>query len=269
VKSSIRNSAPPARFFSLSGPLCLTIVAGCALALAPAVAGGQSGPGTLVSRAELTAIMERAEVASHQGDAGARSKNAAIAMATRQRLRDGDFQVGDRVVVTVISDSVRVDTLAVRAGRYLELPNNIRVPVVGTLRSELRPLVTTEVLKYIKAQQVDVTPLMRLGVLGEVAHPGYFALASDIPLTDAIMAAGGPTTTADIENVMIRRASREYRSSEETRQAIARGMTLDQFGLNPGDELVIPRHRDISSGPWLTLLGAAATLLTIVVALRQ
>jgi protein involved in polysaccharide export with SLBB domain len=214
-------------------------------------------------------MAEQAETASRQGGQAARSKNTAIAFATRQRLRDGDFQVGDRVVVTVISDSVRIDTLAVRAGRYLELPNNIRVPLVGTLRSELKPRVTTEILKYIKAQQIDVTPLMRLGVLGEVAHPGYFALPSDIPLTDAIMAAGGPTTTADIESVIVRRASREYRTSDETRQAIARGMTLDQFGLNPGDELVIPRHRDISSGPWLALLGAAATVLTIVTALRH
>jgi len=116
-----------------------------------------------------------------------------VAAAIHDRLRDGDFHIGDRIVVTVVSDSVRRDTVVVRSGRVMELLGMIEVPVTGVLRSELHDRVSTEVLKYVKAQQIEVVPLTRVGVLGAVTRPGYFAFPADIPLTDAIMGAGGPT----------------------------------------------------------------------------
>jgi protein involved in polysaccharide export with SLBB domain len=161
------------------------------------------------------------------------------------------------------------DTLIVRTGRILELPGKITVPLAGVLRSELKERVSTEVLKYIRAREIEVTPLTRLGVLGEVARPGYFAFASDTPLSDAIMGAGGPTALADIERSIIRRGTKQFRSSDETRKAIASGLTLDQFGINAGDELVIGKHRDIASGTVLSLIGALASVVTIFVALQH
>jgi hypothetical protein len=58
------------------------------------------------------------------------------------------------------------------------------------------------------------------------------------------MLAGGPTATAAIEHTVVRRENRQYRSEKETRQAVARGLTLDQFGLSAGDELVVGRERE-------------------------
>lgn len=230
---------------------------------------GQSVPGLLVSRADLTAAATRAEVAATTGDAGNRARSAIVAAGIRQRLRDGDFQVGDRVVVTVTSDAVHRDTVVVRAGPSLELPGSIVVPVAGVLRSELHDRVSAEVLKYVKAQRVDVTPLMRVGILGAVTRPGYFAFASDIPLTDAIMGAGGPTVTADVERSIIRRRSQQYRSAGETSRAIASGLTLDQFGLSAGDELVVGQRREFSVGTLVGVAGALASILAVAVTLRR
>ncbi len=227
-------------------------------------------PGTqLSSRGELTAAAEQAERAAAMGSGSAKTRNALVAASIRQRLRDGDFQPGDRIVFTVFSDALRTDTLVVRSGRILELPGKIDLPLTGVLRSELEDRASLEVLKYIRAQQVTVTPLTRIGVLGEVSRPGYFALPSDVPLTDAIMAAGGPTGTADVERTMVRRGSQEFRSADETRQAISRGLTLDQFGLRAGDELVVGKQRDLLRGPILGFVGALASLTAIVVALSH
>jgi protein involved in polysaccharide export with SLBB domain len=224
---------------------------------APGQAGTSSG--LLTTREELLAAESSVGV----------NGNPALAAAIRQRLRDGDFQVGDRVVVTVVSKDTRTDTIVVRSGPLLDLPGNITVPLTGVLRSELRDRVATEVLKYVKAQEINVTPLMRLGVLGEVVHAGYFSFASDIALSDAIMTAGGPTENADITRSTVRRANREYRSAAETQQAIARGLTPDQFGLTAGDELVIGRKRQFLSPTLMAAVGLVASVVTLFLAVQH
>src|SRR6478672_10273876 len=67
-------------------------------------AHAQATQGLLVSREELTARAERAESASMTGDEQSRSRSALLAASIRQRLKEGDFQVGDRVIVRIVSD---------------------------------------------------------------------------------------------------------------------------------------------------------------------
>jgi protein involved in polysaccharide export with SLBB domain len=191
-----------------------------------------------------------------------------LASSIRQRLQNGDFQAGDRIVLNYISDVSHTDTLIVRAGPVVALPAQASLSLAGVLRSELAARVEFEVLKYIKATQIEVTPLTRVGVLGEVAHPGYFALRSDVPLADAIMMAGGPTATADVERTLVRRGNGEFRSTDETSKALSRGLTLDQFGLAAGDELVVGRRREVMTSAFMPLLGAAASITAIFVALQ-
>lgn len=222
----------------LATRLAIVLSACVAVASMPSASFGQTAVGLLTSRDELIAAATQAE----------QSGKPLQAAPIRQRLRDGDFQVGDRIVLTIVSDARHIDTLVVRAGRLVDLPGKTVLPLTGVLRSELKDRVTAEVLKYVRAQEreIDVTPLTRIAVLGEVARPGYFAFRSDAPITDAIMIAGGPTAAAAIEQTVVKRESREYRSAKETRQAVARGLTLDQFGLSAGDELVVGRQREWS-----------------------
>jgi len=242
------------------------------LAGLPAMKGecqAQSVSPLLASRAELSVAATEAEVAAATGDPAQRAQNAMLAAAIRQRLRDGDLQVGDRIAVTFISDAVHRDTVVVRSERSLELLGIIIVPVAGVLRSELKERVSTEMLKYVKAQKIEVTPLMRVAVLGAVVRPGYFAFASDIPLTDAIMGAGGPTGSAAVERSIVRRRNQQYRSAGETSKAIAGGLTLDQFGLSAGDELVVGERREFGVSKLIGLTGALASVLAVVVAMSR
>ena len=237
----------------------------------PAQSFAQARPAAqLMSRAELASAAERADIATADGDASAKMRSAMIAASLRQRLRDGDFAIGDRLVLSYVTDVSHTDTMTVRSGREVELPGKIMVSLAGVLRSEVKDRLSTELLKYVRAEQIDVTPLMRVGVLGDVAHPGYFAFASDIPLTDVIMGAGGPTATADLDRSVVRRGNVVYKSAVETRAAIARGLTLDQFGLNAGDELVIGQRPSSSrTTAILGLVGGVGTVLTLFVALRH
>ena len=250
-------------------PLSAILFALGTVAATPASILGQTTQSVLTSRSELTAAAQQAESATGTSTTAARNKNATLAAGIRERLQNGDFRVGDRIVLSYVSDVAHTDTLVVRNGPSVELPAKAILPLNGVLRSELAGRVTVELLKYVKATQIAVTPLTRVGVLGEVAHPGYFAIRSDVPLADAIMIAGGPTATADVDRSMIRRSNGELKSADETRQAIAKGLTIDQFGLSAGDELVIGRRRDFINGSMMPLVGAIASLTAIFVAVHH
>lgn len=227
----------------------------------PSVARAQVTPQSnalLVSRSELTAAAER--------EAG---RNPELAATIRQRLRNGDFQTGDRIVIAYQTEALHRDTLLVRGDRVVELPWKASIPLAGVLRSEVQRLLSTEVLKFVKTDQVEVTPLMRLGVMGEVTRPGFFAFPSDMALTDVLMiGSGGLTAEADVRRSIVRRGGREFKSSEETSQAIERGLTLDQFDLTAGDELVVGQRSGSLLTPTLTLIGALVSVATLYIAFR-
>jgi protein involved in polysaccharide export with SLBB domain len=246
-------SAKAARYENAAIRLASFLVACLTIASTPLRAGGQTPTGLLSSRDELTVAAAQAE----------QSGNSSRATAIRQRLKDGDFRVGDRIVFIMTSDIPHKDTLVVHTGLLVELPGKAVLPLAGVLRSELREKVTAEVLKYVKAVDIEVIPLTRIGVLGEVLRPGFFALRSDLPITEAIMVAGGPTPSADIDRTFVKRASQAYRSAEETRQAVRNGLTLDQFGFTPGDELVIGRQPSIISPYINAFVGLTASVVGI------
>ena len=113
------------RFISVSH-LTIMSIACCAL---PTAVRGQSAPAPLMTRAELT-VAESSLIEIRSGDP---RKNAMMAAAIRPRLRDGDFQVGDRVVVTGVAHDPRTATLVVRPGRLIQLPGRPPVPLPGVL----------------------------------------------------------------------------------------------------------------------------------------
>lgn len=192
-----------------------------------------------------------------------------LARAIRERLQEGDLQVGDRVILAYVSDAVHRDTVVVRSGRMLAISPLIVVPVAGVLRSELLDSVSTALLMYVKAENIEVTPLTRIAVLGEVGRPGYFAFRSDIPLADAIMSAGGPTGSAAFDRSVVRRGNQEYRSAALTSKAISGGLTLDQFGLAAGDELVIGTRRNLDFTRVISVAGATASVVALMVTIRR
>lgn len=228
-------------------------------ALFSSVARAQSAGGSFMTREALSAAASQADLSGNQPQAA----------AIRQRLATGDFKVGDRIVVGVVSDVSRTDTITVRDGLTAEIPGRGAVSLSGVLRSELKDKVTAAVLVYVKAYEVSVTPLTRIAVLGEVVHPGYFALRSDIPISDAIMIAGGPTASADLKRSIVRRDNREFRSQDQTREALADGTTLDQLGLAGGDELVVGKQRPFVGQSATTLLGVLGSVAAIVIAVRH
>jgi polysaccharide export outer membrane protein len=172
---------------------------------------------------------------------------AAAPPTAAQRQAQG-FQVGDRVLLSVEGDSMLTDTFTVTAGPALRLPVVGDISLADVPRADVETHLTRALGRFLKDPVVRARALIRLSVLGEVTHPGFYAVPADLVLADALMTAGGPTPDARVETLRIERSGRRLWDGNRLQTEIARGATVDDLGLRAGDRIVVPRQRrDIES----------------------
>jgi protein involved in polysaccharide export with SLBB domain len=191
---------------------------------------------TFATRSELEA---QASAAAAKGD-------TAGAYLIHNRLDHGDFHEGDRIAVRVQGAGGFADTLVVREGNQLPVPQMGVLSLEGVLRSELASQLTAFVGKFLRDPIVQANPLVRLAIVGSVSHPGFYYAAADLPLSDVLMSAGGPTPNADLAKVSIRRQGKVIVNEANTSTALAAGMSVDRLSLQEGDEISVGSRRDLN-----------------------
>ena len=224
----------------------LALLAALVLA-APFSLGAQAtmwDPGRIqVTRADLETLLKQLEQAesSPTYSQPVRDRAHNEAAMVRARLMDGDFQVGDRILLAVEGEQALSDTFAVRDGRVLRLPTVGDVSLKGVLRSELEPHLQATMAKFLREPVVRARSLIRLSFMGEVGRPGFYVVTTDMVITDALMVAGGPTPSARLQRLRIERAGTAIWSDDMLQQALAEGRTIDQLNLRAGDVVTLPR----------------------------
>jgi|RhiMethySRZTD1v2_1073278.scaffolds.fasta_scaffold96512_2 protein involved in polysaccharide export with SLBB domain len=213
------------------------------------------------SRSELETQAKTAESAHRTGEA----------WLLRQRLEKGDFQDGDKIALTVQASMMAgpleiPDTVTVRAGRRIELGRMGELSLEGVLRSELTDKVRDHLSQYVKEPLVRTTPLVRIGVLGNVGRPGFFYSPADRPLSDVLMLAGGPGSDANLTGMTVKRGDDVIWSAQDTHTALADGMSLDRMHLRAGDEIYVPQQRHIQ---WLGLIGLGFSVMGLLYGLSR
>src|SRR3989442_7364104 len=103
----------------------------------------------------------------------------------------GAFQVGDRVLLRVEGDSALSGTFAVGPGPALTLPGIGEIPLIGVRRADVEAYLGRELARYLKEPVVHAKALIRLSIMGDVEHPGFYFVPADAVLADALMQAGG------------------------------------------------------------------------------
>jgi hypothetical protein len=184
----------------------------------------------------------------------------------QDRLDHGDFHEGDRIVVNVQGPVGFTDTLIVRAGKSLQLPQMADLSLEGILRSELSSRLTTYIGGYLRDPVVRATPLMRLGILGSVARPGYYYAPADLPLSDVLMLAGGPTANADLAKVSVQRQGQSIMDENSSRAALSEGMSMDMLNLQGGDEISVGEQRRFN---WAVIVPTITGVLGLLIAYSQ
>ena len=224
-----------------------------ASALSGARAQGYQTMQPMATRRDLTALSDRLARGSEN--------DRARASDLRTRLVEGDFHPGDRIGLVIEGSVTQSDTVPVTAGSKVNLKDIGDVSLAGVLRSELQDKMAAVIAKYIKDSRVRATPLVRLSILGPVGKPGFYFMPPDIPLSEAIMRAGGPGGTADLKKSVIRRGSAELYDSRNTQSAFNDGLTLDQLSLRDGDSIEVGTQSQRGLAQIGAVVGLATSLL--------
>jgi hypothetical protein len=159
----------------------------------------------------------------------------------RTRLRDGDFEIGDRIDVRYEGTGIAnaSDSLVVRAGKVVTLQYPMGdLNLSGLLQAEAVDSIKARAAIYFKSVIVQATPRLRVSVTGGVRNAGPMYVRSDTPLSEVVMRAG-TSEASDLSNILIKRGTQTLWQKEDTRSAMIDGMTLEALGLEPGDEVVV------------------------------
>jgi len=195
-----------------------------------------------MTREALQDLLDRLEVTAQSPaySSALRDRTRAEADLIRTRLQDGDYQVGDRILLVVENEATLTDTFTVDRGRLLSLPLIGDVSLAGLLRAELETTLTEYVAQFIREPRVRARSLIPVTITGAVGAPGFYTLPSELRLTDALMNAGGTSPTAKITEIRIERGEEEIWDAEALQEAITEGRTLDQLSMRAGDLVYVP-----------------------------
>jgi len=238
--------------------LSLVFAAVMPLALAAQEPAAFESSHLYASRDSLEALAQRYELAARSTAYSSELRARARANAARvnARLADGDFKVGDRIRLVVEGEPTLSDTFTVQNGPQIVLPNIGSIPLQGVLRAELTGYLTKQIGKYVRDPVVHARTLIRLLIAGDVGAPNYYLIPSDALVTDAIALAGGPRGDAKLQDMSVQRANTELIDPRDLQAAILAGRTLDQLGLQTGDQINVPM-------PGKGIGGAFGTVQTI------
>jgi protein involved in polysaccharide export with SLBB domain len=222
--------------------LALVLLAGV---LAPATVVGQTTApdrgGSHATREELRELLARHELSAKSGaySPQLRARARYEASLIKQRLEQGDFQVGDRIAIAVDNEPTLSDTVVVSPALNIALASGESIPLKQVLRSEVQPLIQTAIAKVLKNPVVHTESFLRIGIMGAVGSQGFFVVKSEALLSDVLMSSGGITQLADLSKIRVERDQKTIWEGEALQQALTEGRTVDQLSLRAGDMLIV------------------------------
>jgi hypothetical protein len=256
-------------------PLVVPLVcAVAALVCAPGVSGQTAGAvpaaqvsaqpspspwdyrGLEMTRGSLEELLAQYDAVVSSSVYSERLREGAQSSATRirDRLEQGDFRPGDRIVVEIDGEAQVADTVIVDSDRRIALTGMEPIALAGVLRSELQDHLEREIGRFIKAPTVRTASLIRLIMQGAIGSPGFYMFPATALLEDVIMQAGGPAGDADLDNVEIERNGTVLMKGAEVRTALTEGLSVDQLNLRAGDQIMIPAVEEETGSIWMGLM---------------
>jgi polysaccharide export outer membrane protein len=182
---------------------------------------------------------------------GARS--AAAQSPPELRLRPGDAL---RVMVKNEPDM---------SGEFpVAADGTVMLPIIGIARAADKSVtmlwseLEARYARELTEPEVQLTPLVRVSVLGEVRTPGLFLVDPTHIVRDVIAMAGGLTPSAN------RRRVRITRDGMETVTEYGAGVPALEAGLRSGDEIFVDRRSWLGENLGI-FIGAAASVAVAAV----
>lgn len=170
-------------------------------------------------------------------------------------------QPGDMLRITVWKDADLSGDFSVAPDSTLVHPIYNRLKIVGTPVATLERVVLDFLRTFHSDPQVEIEPLFRVVVGGEVRAPSAYFLDPTKTVGDAIAEAGGASAEGNLSSVMVERAGQQRRL-DVTRT----GEGAADQRVRSGDRIVVARRRNILRdyvGPLFSVAATVVSLLTL------
>ncbi len=137
------------------------------------------------------------------------------ALARTTHAQNGDpaatpLRPGDRLVVKLWTDTSLADTLQIDQQVRVILPQLGALPLAGVPASNIADSVRSAYSRIFRPVAVDITPLRRVTVVGEVLKPNVYYLDMSSTVREAIALAGGITDIGINDPVFLIRDDSTY-----------------------------------------------------------
>lgn len=174
---------------------------------------------------------------------------------------DAPLRPGDRVLIRVWADSAFADSARVDQVNHVALPMVGRVAIAGLSAPAVIDSIRAAYGQTLRGSAVEVIPLRRVTLSGELRQPGVYFLEPQVTLREAVAVAGGVTEigTGTLE---VSRDSARLRIGDWARRA-DRSMIIQS-----GDVIWVPRQSWIRRNAF-AVVSSAGVLTSIILSLTR
>ncbi len=159
-------------------------------------------------------------------------------------LSAGEFYPGDIVKVKVWHNADLSGEYEIDKNGNITMPLIGEIKIIGENKDSLTQIVTNRLKEYIKDPYVEILPLHKVTVLGQVYKPGILYLSDNARIADAIASAGGNRENANLHWIYIK----------NTRLGSRFMNVYNKKELRSGDIVVVSRNVWPTWGEWGVLI---------------
>ncbi len=178
--------------------------------------------------------------------------------------RERPFQPGQALSVTIWQEPDLSGEYSIDSQGYVILPLIGRVKVSDFSKESLESYLVNEYSSYLRSPIIMVEPLIRVGVVGQVAQPGLYRVSPDAPLWDVLEESGGFARRANLKGINVMRGGDVIQS--DLLHDLEMGKSAATIGIESGDLIMVPEARRVME--WRTIiafvsLGVSTTFLIV------
>jgi protein involved in polysaccharide export with SLBB domain len=151
-------------------------------------------------------------------------------------VEDATLLPGDALQIQIWREPDLGGTFVLDPQGAVTLPLLGRVQVAWIPLAELREMLVELYQVELRNASIEITPLRRVYVLGEVNRPGLLALDPTVTLAGAVAMAGGANPTGDLRKLRI------MRDGEVLRDRVGPEQDLMSVDIRSGDQIFVERR---------------------------
>ncbi len=150
---------------------------------------------------------------------------------------------------------------------YIELPMIGPFKVGGKTTNEVARQIKKKYADYLESPVVIVHRLIRVVLMGEFVKPGAYRIDPRESLWQLIEMAGGPTNQCDLNKLFVVRNNQV--TIKELLKAFEKGYSLEEVGVQSGDQIHGPSRRHFGLQTILTAANFAVSIALLYIRLKE